>query len=288
VQRHGRHRILTDRVLFRRADAVITLNGAQETFLREAIHVPASKLHRVPNGIDTDFFAAPSGAGPGEAVALRDVAGPAGATGSGRDERPQSGARRPHSAVCVASLTDVKNHAGLLRAWASVVRALPDAHLTLVGDGELRTRLEEQVDSLALSGRVAFAGLQEDVRPFLWRAPVFVLPSHSEALPLSLLEAMAAGCAPVATAVGGIVDVIEDGASGRLVRPGDEEALGRALLDCLRDERRCAGMAAQARETVARRFGLGAWLERIEWIYMERLDRRRPRPRNADGSDVSA
>jgi glycosyltransferase involved in cell wall biosynthesis len=238
VYRHGRHRILTDRVLFRRADAVIALDEAQKAFLLERIRLPARKLHLVPNGIDTDRFAPPAGA-----------------------------ARRPRSAVCVASLTDVKNHAGLLRAWAAVSRTLPDAHLTLVGDGPLRASLEEQARDLGLAGRVAFTGLLDDVRPHLWAASVFVLPSHSEALPLSLLEAMAAGCAPVASAVGGIPDVVVDDSTGRLVPPRDDAALATALVAALGDAPACAATGARAHESVVRRFGLGAWLDRIEEIY---------------------
>lgn len=175
--------------------------------------------------------------------------------------------RALHTAVCVASLTEVKNHATLLRAWAVVRRSLPHARLTLAGDGPLRESLRQQVQDLGIEEGVAFAGLLDDVRPPLHAASVFVLPSSSEALPLSLLEPMAAGCAPVASAVGGIPDVIEDGVTGRLVPPGDATALSEALLATLQEAASGAALGERARASIVRRFGLTAWLDRIEEIY---------------------
>lgn len=246
VQGHGRHRIWTDRVLFRRADAVVALNEVQRSFLLQAVHLRAERLHVVPNGIDADSFAPPEG-------------------------RP----RPARAVVCVASLTEVKNHSGLLRAWAAVAPSWPDARLTLVGDGPLRSRLEAQAQDLGITERVVFAGLLDDVRPQLWGAAVFVLPSHNEALPLALLEAMAAGCAPVATAVGGIPEVIEDGTTGWLVPAQDEAALAGALRAAFGGEAACQATGARARASIVRRFGLESWIGRIEEIYCECVGRRR-------------
>jgi glycosyltransferase involved in cell wall biosynthesis len=245
VHTHGRRRTLTDRLLYRWTDAVIVLNDAQTEFLRETVHVDPQKLVLVPNGIDTGEFAAPEGA-----------------------------ARSVDSVTCVASLTPVKNHAGLLRAWALVARERPQARLTLVGEGPLRASLEAQAREAGIAGSVVFAGAREDVRPFLWAAAVFVLPSHLEALPLSLLEGMAGGCAPVATRAGGIPDVVEDGITGLLVPPGDDDALARALLALLADPARCAELAERARVAVAQRFGLAPWVDRIESIYADCIARR--------------
>lgn len=245
VHTHGRQRILTDRLLYRWTDAVIVLNEVQAEFLCETIHVDLRKLFLVTNGIDTERFAAPAGT-------LRHV----------------------DSVTCVASLTPVKNHAGLLRAWAMVARERPHARLTLVGEGPLQTSLEEQAREAGIADSVVFAGVRDDVRPFLWQTAVFVLPSHLEALPLSLLEAMAAGCPPVASRVGGIPGVVENGVTGLLVSPGDDAALATALLTLLDDPARGAEMAAHARETVARRFGLAPWLDRIESIYTDCIARR--------------
>lgn len=254
VHRHGRQRILTDRLLFRRADAVVALNELQAEFLVETIGLPRSKLFLVSNGIDTARFAPPP------------------------DLR-----RAPKSAVCVASLTDVKNHATLIQAWKEVVERLSGATLTLVGDGPLRARLEAQARELGLANQVRFAGLAEDVRPYLWGAEVFVLPSLNEALPLSLLEAMAAGCAPVASRVGAIPAVLAEGTTGLMVTPGDAAALAGALHAALSRTPEDAAPSAvalglRARAEVERRFGLGPWLDRLEEIYRAASARRRGRP----------
>jgi glycosyltransferase involved in cell wall biosynthesis len=245
VYRHGRRRILTDRLLFRRADAVIALNETQAEFLLDAIHLDLGKLFLVGNGIDTQRFAAPE-----------------------ERERP------PRSVVSVASLTDVKNHAGLLRAWAAVAKERADARLTLVGDGPLRAALEVQARDCGIADSVVFAGASDDVRPFLWDARIFVLPSHLEAVPLALLEAMAAGCTPVASRVGGIPGLVEEGLTGLMVPAGDAAALATALAALLDDPGRCAAMASRARKAVVERFGLAPWLDRIESIYEACVARR--------------
>ncbi len=248
VHRHGRRRILTDRFLFRRADAVVALNELQAAFLLETIGLPKSKLFMVANGVDTARFNPPP------------------------DLR-----RQPNSAVCVASLTDVKNHATLLGAWRIVTEQIPDARLTLVGDGPLRGELERLARTLGLERQVVFAGLAEDVRPFLWGAEIFVLPSLNEALPLSLLEAMAAGCAPIASSVGAIPTVLTEGSTGRLVPPGDEHALAAALITTLAGGgAAAAAIGEQARRDVAHRYGLDPWLDQLEEIYRAVCERRAP------------
>jgi len=267
--------IRTDRLLAGRADAVLTVNEIQRDFLQNHVGVRPERLHVVPNGVDTDRFA------------------------------PPPGMRQPHAAVCVASLTDVKNHAGLLRAWGRVAAAFPDARLTLVGDGPLRESLERQATAAGLAPSVRFAGLQQDVRPFLWEASVFVLFSHLEALPLSLLEAMAAGCACVVSAVGGMPGVVVDGKSGLLVPVGSpraagsgaadfepagpgperaaasEAALAEALLRLFQNGVEREALAAGGREEIIRRFSLDAWVDRILKLSEECARRRSGRPLEA-------
>jgi glycosyltransferase involved in cell wall biosynthesis len=272
VHNHGRHRVLADRLLFRRADAVIALNETQAGFLRETIRLDLRKLFLVTNGIDTKRFAPPgtptAPPGPPETPTAKPSTGQA---------PTRWRERLPGGVVCVASLTQVKNHTGLLRAWATVAKSRPQARLTLVGDGPLRATLEGQARESGIGDSVIFAGASDDVRPFLWEAAVFALPSHLEAVPLSLLEAMAAGCAPVATRVGGIPGVVDDCLTGLLVPPGDNAVLAAALGSLLDDPRRCGAMAARARQAVESRFGLAPWLDRIESIYARCVEQRAAR-----------
>lgn len=247
VSHHPQRRVYVDRLMYRRADAVIVLNNEQVSFLEERLEVPRSRIHLMPNGIDMARFSPPA---PGKRSNLR--------------------------VVCVASLTPVKDHQTLLKAWSIVHPQIPDARLTLVGDGELRPRLEKQARELGIEGSVEFAGLQSDVLPYLERAGVFVLPSLREAMPLALLEAMAAGMAAIASDVGGIPEMIEDGFNGRLIRPGDVDTLAHRLLQMLRDPARQATLGAAARETVVHRYSLSASIDQLERLYAKLVESRAP------------
>jgi glycosyltransferase involved in cell wall biosynthesis len=245
VTSHSPRRVHLDRLLYRRADAVIVLNNEQAAFLEDRLHVPRSRIHLMPNGLDMARFAPPS-----------------------------PGSRSNLEVVCVASLTPVKDHQTLLKAWSSVHSQVPEARLTLVGDGELRSRLEQQARELGIEDSVEFAGLQSDVMPYLERAGVFVLASLREAMPLALLEAMAAGMAAVATDVGGIPEMIEDGFNGRLFRPGDVDTLAHRLIQMLRDPARQTKLGAAARETVVRRYSLSASIDQLERLYGKLVEAR--------------
>ena len=235
-----------ERLLFRRADLVIGLNQEMMDYLIGRLRVPEERALFLVNGIDMTRFSP-----------------------------PEAAVRNPKEVVCVASLTDVKNHACLLGAWKRVADHVPEARLTLVGEGPLRSDLEEQAERLGIRGSVEFAGLQADVLPFYQRASVFTLASHREALPLSLLEAMATGAVPVASAVGGIPEVIEDGVTGLLVPPGDEEGFARHLTSCLTRPEETLQRGRAARASVEGRYGLGAILDRLETAYTDALKRRR-------------
>ena len=235
-----------DRVLFRRADLVLGLNEEMMAYLTGRLRVPRERALLLPNGIDMERFSP-----------------------------PPDGTRDPLEVVCVASLTDVKNHVCLIDAWSRVARKVPGARLTLVGDGPLRGELEAQAEALGVSGSVTFAGLQSDVLPFYRRAAIFTLTSHREALPLSLLEAMATGAVPVASQVGGIPEVLEDGRTGFLVPPGDVEAVAARLTERLVDLEGTARIGRAARRSVEGRYGLGAALDRLEVAYGKALARRR-------------
>jgi glycosyltransferase involved in cell wall biosynthesis len=108
---------------------------------------------------------------------------------------------------------------------------------------------------------------REAAGQLLSRASVFVLPSYAEGLPMSVLEAMAAGCPVVATRVGGIPDLITDGVDGLLVPPGDPHALAAALERILRDPAFARQLGNAARQTIANRYTAERSLERLEQLY---------------------
>jgi glycosyltransferase involved in cell wall biosynthesis len=127
----------------------------------------------------------------------------------------------------VARLEAEKGHRTLLEAWPHVLAAVPNAWLLIVGEGSERDSLVAQADLLGISGRVVFTGRREDVPAVTAALDVAVLPSYREAQGLSVLEAMALSRPVVASAVGGIPEMIEDGVSGLLVPPHDLRGAGR-------------------------------------------------------------
>jgi glycosyltransferase involved in cell wall biosynthesis len=150
--------------------------------------------------------------------------------------------------VCVARLEKQKNHAMLLEAFARGLTAQPYAHLLLVGDGACREGLELRARELRLPGRIHFLGQRSDVAEILGASDVFALASQNEGNPLALMEAMAAGLPVVATAVGGVPELIADQRTGLLVKPGDCHGLATAMLRLHQDvamRRTLAAGAAQ-------------------------------------------
>jgi N-acetylglucosaminyldiphosphoundecaprenol N-acetyl-beta-D-mannosaminyltransferase len=170
---------------------------------------------------------------------------------------PATGVPRPPSGepvvVALGMVTVDKGSFVLLDAFARVARRVPDAKLVLAGDGELLAA-RRRADELGLGDAVAFPGWVDDAdkAALLERAAVVAHPSLVDALPMAVLEALAAGRAVVTSAVGAMPDVVRDGVDGFVVPPGDAEALADALIRVLRSPKLRASLAAGAAETAAR------------------------------------
>ena len=192
--------------------------------------------------------------------------------GRGEDSRMGSGASQRVQTICtVGRLSRVKNHSDLLVAVRELINKWPDLQLLVVGRGRLEGVLKQQVMELGLAQNVCFAGHLENLREVWPRVDVFVLPSLSEGLPLSLLEAMAAGVPVVATRVGGVGEAIEDGKTGLLVPPGDRQALAEGIMKLLDDRTLARQMGKSAQETVVRRFSLTQMVQAYQGIYADLL-----------------
>ncbi len=140
-----------------------------------------------------------------------------------------------------------KNHAGLVRAFCRLHREMPQVRLHLVGDGELRPRIEGLVQALGVAEAVTFHGMQADVYPYLHQADVFVLPSLYEGIPMTIIEAMGTGLPICAARVGGIPDLIRDEATGLLCGSTDE-SLTEVLMRLVGDAQLRERLGKQARE----------------------------------------
>lgn len=123
----------------------------------------------------------------------------------------------------IGRFTEQKNHIGLLKAFKSFNDKYPNSELWLIGDGETKDTIKDFVHSNDLERNVIFCGLKEDVYDYLNQADVFVLPSNYEGLPMTLIEAMGTGLPIIATAVGGVPDMLTDGENAVLISPKSEE-----------------------------------------------------------------
>lgn len=175
----------------------------------------------------------------------------------------------------VARLVPQKGLSYLVQAAKQVLGARPDVRFAIIGQGDLKEDLARQISELGLEGKVVLAGIRSDIPEILAASDLFVLSSLWEGLPISLLEAMSSGCPVVATEVGGVGRVLEDGVTGLLVPPEDPDALAHALLRSLNDPAEAQTRAGAAREWVHRHYSMEAWVRQLERLYVR--EARRPR-----------
>jgi glycosyltransferase involved in cell wall biosynthesis len=155
-----------------------------------------------------------------------------------------------------------------------VAAAVDSARFLVVGDGVLRPAMEEHARALGLAHRVVFTGWRRDLPSIYPDLDVLVVSSNNEGTPVSAIEAMAAGCPVVATRVGGLPDLIEDGETGCLVSPRDPIALAGAILGLIRDQQAARRMGEAAQATVAEQFAVERLCRDIEGLYIELLARK--------------
>jgi glycosyltransferase involved in cell wall biosynthesis len=170
----------------------------------------------------------------------------------------------------VARLCDVKGQRELIQALAE----LPDVELVLAGEdleqgGAFRELLEREAERLGVRDRVELTGRRDDVPELLDGLDLYVLPSWTEGLPLTVLEAMARGRAVVATHVGGTPELVVDGETGLLVPARDPVALAAAIRALLADPERRRAMGEAGRRRVAERFSAAAMTDRMLAVYDE-------------------
>ena len=170
----------------------------------------------------------------------------------------------PHGVPVIVNVGALVGHKGqrhLIDAMPLVLREVPDAHLVIFGEGELRPQLERQIKQLSLAKRVLLPGFREDVLSLMKSADLIVMSSVTEGLGSAVLDAMAMGHAVVGTAAGGIPEAVVPGETGELVEPGDAKPLAAAIVKLLKnpDLRRAYGEAG--RQRVAEHFGVDRLVE---------------------------
>ncbi|HEV2195115.1 MAG TPA: glycosyltransferase [Candidatus Acidoferrum sp.] len=217
--------------------------------------IPACRV--IPNGIPTSQYARPQTA---------------------REQWRASEGFRDEDVlfVCVARFAPQKNHALLLKAFAQGPGSDPCVRLVLVGDGDLRGRIEKQAKDIGIAARVHFLGLRSDIPDILGAMDVFVLSSDYEGNPLSVMEAMASGLPIVSTSVGGVKDLIQHGNQGFLVPPGDAHSLSKAMTSLMADREARQSMGTAAMRRAKESFDVSTMVRAYEKLYEDFVGRFAP------------
>jgi len=233
--------------------AVVAVSAHMAAFIRSVGLWPGTRVETIHNGLDAR--AVDRAGGPGAVAALRRALAPGGG--------PLLGA--------AGRLEPEKGFQTLVAAMPRVLAALPGATLVIAGEGSRRPQLEALIQRLGLAGRVVLLGQRQDVLTLMHCLDLFVLSSHAEPFGLVLLEAMAARKPVLATAVGGVPEVVQDGVTGDLVPPADSEALAGAAVALLRDPHRRAGYGRAGRRRVEQAFPLQRTVCATEGLYRSLL-----------------
>ncbi len=247
IQR-GRLGKLRTRLVLNSVDAFIVISDEIDREL-EGLGVPAEKRLFIPNGVDTERFAPASFE---EKQRLRT----------------EYGLPDGKIVIFTGRLEREKQVDQLLAVWSRLREQVPDAHLVVLGTGSLESGLRAQGVQ-----QVHFLGGKADVSLYVRAADVFVLPSLTEGLSVSMLEAMACGLPALVTRVGGAADVITHGENGWLIPAGDQEALLQALVRLLMDDGLRRSLGARARACVEERYSVQLVTAQLLEVYGRLLEK---------------
>jgi glycosyltransferase involved in cell wall biosynthesis len=235
--------IATQRAAYSFAHKVVANSrAAADRLLLE--RVPAHKVAVVPNGLD---FA---------------------------QVQPRVARRQLRKVIVVANLRPEKGHDVLMDAASDVLRRVPDARFEIVGAGPLLETLVARAEARRMTHAFTFLGHRDDVPARLADADIFALPSRSEAFPNAVLEAMAAGLPIAASAVGGILELIDDNRTGLLVPPGDAAALADRLCRLMTETALASSLGDAARKEAQARYSFDRMVAAFESLYLTELTRR--------------
>ncbi|MBW8371341.1 MAG: TIGR03088 family PEP-CTERM/XrtA system glycosyltransferase [Thiobacillus sp.] len=231
----------------------IAVSQDLETWLRLAIRVPPRKLHHIYNGVDSAKFHPRVG--------------------------PRPAFAHPESIVfgSVGRMVEVKDYPLLTSAFIHLMRQQPEraerARLVIVGEGPARATCLDLLQGAGLAHLAWLPGERHDIADIMQVFDVFVLPSKNEGISNTILEALASGLPVIATAVGGNVELVEEGVNGTLVQPGDVAGMAQALLGYLDAPARIAEHGGNARQQAEQRFSIPVMAEAYATVYDQTLGR---------------
>jgi sugar transferase (PEP-CTERM/EpsH1 system associated) len=261
---HGEHgtletrdrNIWIQRLVWRRVDRVLAVSDALADRMAATIDFPLSRITVIRNGVDLERFGRHS-----------------------RDAARRALGVTPSAFVVgtVGRLVQVKDQRLLIGAAHTLAQRGVPLQVIIVGDGPLRSELLDQIDRLGVQPHVRLLGSRDDVPELMAAFDVFALPSQSEGLSNTVLEAMASGLPVVATRVGGNPEVVQPGTTGLLVPPGDETELAGAIAALYRDPDLRRRMALAARHRAQSAFSLSGMFERYTELYCTAVESHRMR-----------
>jgi sugar transferase (PEP-CTERM/EpsH1 system associated) len=261
---HGEHGTLqvgplqrrVQRLVWSRADQVLSVSSRLAERMAAATGFPRDRITTIRNGVDTSRFGH---------LSQREARARLGLTSGGT------------IIGTVGRLVPVKDHASLVHAVARLRDRGSLVTAVIAGEGPLRAALAAQIDALKLHQQVRLLGHRPDPETVLAALDIFVLPSRSEGLSNTVLEAMASRLPVVATSVGGNDELIEDGITGLLLPPGDPEALAEGLGLLLASTEKRAHMGQAAVQRARTRFSIEAMIQNYERLYLESSTHREPK-----------
>jgi glycosyltransferase involved in cell wall biosynthesis len=242
-------RILSARIPPNLCNKTICVSNAVCDSLIQQYHFPARKMLTIHNGISLREFAP----GQSDGIAIRTKL----------EIRSDE-----FVLVCTARLSAEKGIDILLSAMSRVIQKDTSCKCLIIGEGALKEELLEQVKSLGLGRHVFMEGFHADVRPYLSAADAFVLTSHIEGLPFSVLEAMASGLPCIVTKVGGNAEAVIQNVNGLVVNPGSVDEVAQAIIYLLTHPQERARMARASRSRVCEEFDIEAKMAEIKRLIL--------------------
>ena len=248
--RNGYHHVL-ERTAAPWTDRYISVSEQSRRQMLERPWVHDGQVVVVHNGIDPNWARTPS---------MSDR--------SDRSARKGSKVKEEHPCIgMIGAFNRLKAQEILVRAAPRILAKYPKARFILAGDGTTKTRIVKMIDKAGLTGHFETPGFTLDPRTILARIDVFVLATHTEGLPVSILEAMAFGLPVVASMVGGIPEIVEHGVTGILVDPEDPTAMASAISELLAHRENARRMGRRGRSRIARHFHIDRMAREMEGHY---------------------
>jgi glycosyltransferase involved in cell wall biosynthesis len=233
-----------ERLLWRLSDKIICNAEAMKEIMVRQFAVAPEHIAVIPNAVDTDYF------------------------------RPEPAAKAPQpTVVFVGRLVAEKDPMNLLEAFRLAAARFPQARFEIIDGGPFQPQMEARIRKCSLESKIQLLPAIADIRPALRKAWLFTITSSSEASPNVVIEAMAAALPVVATRVGGIPELVEDGITGLLVEPGNPARLAEAIVALLTDEARRRSMGETGRERVLARHSIQTMISQTEQVLLEAAHR---------------